>query len=399
MRGQVFNVGRASALVVAIVAVIVVAMPVAAANSPQVQGTKCTKTGATRVVKGVSYSCTKIGKTLKWQIASKRTATTTVPRELAAIELANKINSFVAPMRTRNQAVPMIEYRFGPSVSEADRTMTRQLAEAFFKYGSFPQLANYRNAISVALTNEELVATTAGWQDTSNRPIFGGSYWGTGVYALTLQNFTGHRCPLGGTTVADANECAANGNGGDMGRFRTRVNVLHEISNGGKVALMGFDPTQDNKNKERLPLWVSTGFSNVYGAMLLAVIDGATYTNPNISADEARRCINAPISLSSIPGVFGDAASRCRGTGTGDFANELLIARFGLDKMLEFIKESRSIPLNSTWTNWSSPWSSLFSQIFLQSPESFEKDVETYRLAVSTQTFLPEGFLDAKSRT
>ena len=145
---------RSLFLVMVIVAVIAVAMPVAAANSPQVQGTKCAKAGATRVVKNVSYSCTKVGKTLKWQIASKKTTTTTVPRELAAIELANKINSFVAPMRTRNQAVPMIEYRFGPSVSEADRTMTRQLAEAFFKYGSFPQLANYRNAISVALTNE-----------------------------------------------------------------------------------------------------------------------------------------------------------------------------------------------------------------------------------------------------
>jgi hypothetical protein len=125
------------------------------------------------VVKSVSYSCTKVGKTLKWSVASKMTTTTAVPRELAAIEVANKINSFIAPMRIRNQAVPIIEYRFGPSVSEADRTMTRQLAEAFFKYGSFPELANYRNAISVALTNEELVATTAGWQDTSNRPIFG----------------------------------------------------------------------------------------------------------------------------------------------------------------------------------------------------------------------------------
>ena len=93
MRGQVFNVGRASALVVAIVAVIVVAMPVAAANSPQVQGTKCAKAGATRVVKGVSYSCTKVGKTLKWQIASKKTTaatattTTTIPK--SSIELGH----------------------------------------------------------------------------------------------------------------------------------------------------------------------------------------------------------------------------------------------------------------------------------------------------------------------
>ena len=115
--------------------------------------------------------------------------------------------------------------------------------------------------------------------------------------------------------------------------------------------------------KERLALWVSTGFSNVYGAMMLAIVDGLAYTNPNISSDEARRCQNGPISLSSIPGVSGDVASRCRGTGTGDFANEILIARFGLDKMLEFIQESRSVPLNTTWTNWSSPYSALFLRI------------------------------------
>lgn len=59
------------------VAIISVAMPVDAANSPQVQGTKCAKAGATRVVKSVSYSCTKVGKTLKWQIASKKTTTAT----------------------------------------------------------------------------------------------------------------------------------------------------------------------------------------------------------------------------------------------------------------------------------------------------------------------------------
>ncbi len=93
MRTQVFNVGRASALVVALVAVIVVAMPVAAANLPQVQGTKCAKSGATRVVKSVSYSCTKVGKTLKWQIASKKTtaatATTTTIIPKSSIKLGH----------------------------------------------------------------------------------------------------------------------------------------------------------------------------------------------------------------------------------------------------------------------------------------------------------------------
>ncbi|GBL20929.1 hypothetical protein EMGBS4_09890 [Acidimicrobiaceae bacterium] len=59
------------------VAIISVAMPVDAANSLQIQGTKCAKAGATRVVKSVSYSCTKVGKTLKWQIASKKTTTAT----------------------------------------------------------------------------------------------------------------------------------------------------------------------------------------------------------------------------------------------------------------------------------------------------------------------------------
>ncbi len=76
---------RSLFLVMAIVAVIAVAMPVAAANSPQVQGTKCAKAGATRVVKAVSYSCTKVGKTLKWSVASKTTTTTTaVPTTTAA---------------------------------------------------------------------------------------------------------------------------------------------------------------------------------------------------------------------------------------------------------------------------------------------------------------------------
>ena len=378
------------------------ATPSLAATLPQIQGTKCTSAGASRLFKSASYSCTKSGKTLKWQKVNGKTSTpgaATVSRKLAAIEVAEKINSFVASMRTKNQSVPVIEYRFGPSITEADRIMTRQLAEAFFKYGSFPQLANYRNAISVALTNDELIATTAGWQDTSSRPMFGGSYWGTGTYALTIQNFTGHRCPQGGTSVEAAAECIAGGNGGELGRYRTRVSVIHEMANGGKVALMGFDPTQDNKNKERLALWVSTGFSNVYGAMMLAIVDGLAYTNPNISSDEARRCQNGPISLSSIPGVSGDVASRCRGTGTGDFANEILIARFGLDKMLEFIQESRSVPLNTTWTNWSSPYSALFLRIFLQTPESFEKDVEAYRLAVMTQSLLPDNFLDAKARS
>jgi hypothetical protein len=84
-------------------------------------------------------------------------------------------------MRSRSQPVPNIEYRFGPSVSEADRAMTRQLAEAFFKYGSFPQLASYRNAISVSLSFAEAVETTAPWHNIAGYGSLAGGYTGTGT--------------------------------------------------------------------------------------------------------------------------------------------------------------------------------------------------------------------------
>ena len=415
MRGQVCSVGRSSALVAAVVVVIAVAMPVAAANSPQVQGTKCAKAGATRVVKSVSYSCTKIGKTLKWQLVSKGTTssiasstttssttvavsstlvtTTTVARRTAAQVVADKINTFVTPMRTRNQAVPTIEYRFAPSVSEADRAMTRQLAEGFFKYGSFPQLANYRNAISVSLSNAEAIETTAPWMNVSGWGNIAGGYTGTGTYALVVQNFTAHRCGTGVTVAA----CEARGNGGELGRYGLRVNVLHEFSHGGKVALMGFDPTEINRNLERMPMWLASGISNIQGAMLLAVIDGTSYSNLSISVFQAERCRNAPISLASTSDTGGGWG--CRGQGTGDFANEILVARFGLDKVLEFVSGSRSHPTKDTWSDWSSAWSGLFQRLFLQSPASFERDVEIYRNAVINGTDLPTDFLEAKVRS
>lgn len=415
VRRQVCSVGRSSALVVAIVAVIAVAMPVAAANSPQVQGTKCAKAGATRVVKSVSYSCTKIGKTLKWQLVSRGTTsriasstttssttvavsstlvtTTTVARRTAAQVVADKVNTFVTPMRTRNQAVPTIEYRFAPSVSEADRAMTRQLAESFFKYGSFPQLANYRNAISVSLSNSEAIQTTAPWMNVSGWGNIAGGYIGTGTYALVVQNFTAHRCGTGVTVAA----CEARGNGGELGRYGLRVNVLHEFSHGGKVALMGFDPTEINRNLERMPMWLASGISNIQGAMLLAVIDGTSYSNPSISVFQAERCRNAPISLASTSDTGGGWG--CRGQGTGDFANEILVARFGLDKVLEFVSGSRSHPTKDTWSDWSSAWSGLFQRLFLQSPASFERDVEIYRNAVTNGTDLPADFLEAKLRS
>jgi hypothetical protein len=401
------NALRKLVLVGALVAFVAFSQEAAAGafSKAEIVGTRCAKAGLTRSVGGVSYVCAKSGRTTQWRRAASPTAkrgsgstsgatTTTVVSPLTAAEVvAAKINTFVAPMRTRNQQIPVIEYRFGPSVSEADRALTRQLAEAFFRYGSFPQLSNYRNAISVSTSNAEVVETTAPWMNVSGWGKIAGGYTGTGTYALVVQNFTAHRC---GSGVDSAAACAERGNGGDLGRYQLRVNVLHELSHGGKVALMGYDPTQINRNLERMPMWLASGISNVQGAMLLAVVDGRSYFNPSISVTQADRCRNAPISLASTSDTGGGWG--CRGQGTGDFANEILVARFGLDKVLEFVAGSRSHPTKDTWSDWSTAWASLFQSLFLQSPSSFERDVETYRLAVINGTDLPIDFLDAKVR-
>ena len=403
------RVKRLISFTLAALALVAMVMPFSASAdarvAPEIRGTRCAKVGASRTVKQVAYTCTKSGRSLVWQVARSQrgsvttttttttsSSTTVVRRSTAAQVVAAKITTFVEPMRSRSQPVPNIEYRFGPSVSEADRAMTRQLAEAFFKYGSFPQLSSYRNAISVSLSFAEAVETTAPWHNIADYGSLAGGYTGTGTYSLVLQNFTAHRCGTGATPAA----CEARGNGGDLGRYGVRVNVLHEFSHGGKVALMGYDPTQINRNLERMPMWFASGISNVQGAMLLAVIDGGAYSNPTIAAFQAERCRNAPISLASITDTGGGWG--CRGQGTGDFANEILVARFGLEKVLEFVSGSRLHPTKDTWSDWSSAWSGLFQRLFLQSPASFERDVETYRLAVINGTDLPSDFLEAKAR-
>jgi len=402
------NALRKLVLVGALVAFVAFSQEAAAGAffKAEIVGTRCAKAGLTRSVGGVSYVCAKSGRTTQWRRAASPTAkrgsgstssatTTTVVSPLTAAEVvAAKINTFVAPMRTRNQPIPAIEYRFGPSVGEADRLLTRQLAEAFFKFGSFPQLASYRNAISVSLSNAEVVETTAPWQNVSQWGNIAGGYTGTGTYSLVVQNLTAHRCGIGVTPE----NCAARDNGGVQGRFKTRVNILHEFSHGGKVAVMGYDPSKVNNALDRLPMWLASGISNVQGAMLLAVIDDTVYSNFNISASEGLRCRNVPISTNSIADVHGEGGWGCKGSGTGDFANEVLVARFGLDKVIGFIAELGASPLKSTWSDWSSVWSVPFQRTFLQTPASFERDVETYRDAVMNGKNLPADFLEAKAR-
>ncbi len=374
--------------------------PASGVSSAGINGTKCPKLNKTRAKYGVRYVCVKSGKQLRWRVVKTQdsrpsSTTSSIPKAQAPeAQVAAKINDSVEPMRKRSQRVPSVEYRFGPSVSSSDQALTRELTEAFFKYGSFPQLANFRNAISVSLSLEEAIQTTAEFQNISSWGAVAGAYTGTGTYSLVIQDFTAHRCG-NGTRPSD---CAARDNGGATGRFRVRVNVLHELSHGGKVAVMGYDPSSINNHLNRLPMWLASGISNVHGAMVLAVIDNSSYSNLAVTASDVARCAKVPISLASMTDTPGEGGWGCKGMGTGDLANELLVARFGLDRVLEFIANLRDTPPKDTWTHWSDPWAKQFQETFLQTPAAFERDVETYRTAVIQRMSLPDGFLDAKSR-
>lgn len=320
------------------------------------------------------------------------------PVKTAAQVVAEKIDTQIASYRTRNQAVPKIDFHFGASVSEADRQMTRDLSNAVFKYGFFPELAKYPLKIAVATSQQELVALSGSccidisqWQGA-----VAGAYAASGTAGVVLQNLTVHRCGTGWT----AEQCSRDrGNGGEMGNNRVRQNIPHEISHGGKIALMGFDPTRPERYLEKLPYWYASGISNVFGSIINALVQGRPYSNANISVSEGKRCQSAPIELTSItdgtrPGTNGS----CKGMGTGDFASELLVARFGFDYVMEFIRASKNVPESRQWSDWSSAWGGIFQELFLQSPADFSKDVETYRSAVINNKALPSGFLDPVAR-
>lgn len=320
------------------------------------------------------------------------------PPKTAAQVVAEKIDGHLAEYRSRDLAVPTIDFHFANSVPEADRQLTRDLSNAVFKYGFFPELAKHPLKIAVAPSQQELVALSGAccldisqWQGT-----VAGAYSASGTAAVVLQNFTVHRCGWGWT----ADQCARDrSNGGEMGTSRVRQNIPHEISHGGKIALMGLDPTKPGRYLEKLPYWFASGISNVFGSIVNALVQNKPYSNANISVSEGRRCQSSPIELTSItdgtrPGTNGS----CKGMGTGDFASELLVARFGFDYVMEFVRASRNVPESRTWADWSSAWGGIFQELFLQSPADFSKDVETYRSAVIQNKALPGGFLDPVAR-
>ena len=382
---------RKCAGVLALVPLLFFGSNVAASISPDISGTSCSQSGATRVSNKVRFTCQKLGGKRVWRpaVSAPKSPTKTekvkggtaaAPAVRPASEVvAEKINTYVQVMRSRNQAVPAIDFRFGPSLSDQDRKSAQQVAEAFFRYGSFSDLSNYRNAVVVATSQAELVETAATLQNVSNWGPISGAYIGTGTHSLVLANW--------GLAVLM---------GSELGAFRARLTIAHELSHGGKIQMMGYDPTKSSRNLDRMPMWFASGVSNVHAAMVLAALDGKPYKNLNITGSEALRCVDYPISRVSLSD--GTGSSGCRGTGTGDFANELLVARFGIDRTLEFVRSSGKVPTRDSWPSWSSTWALEFQRLFMQSPESFEADVETYRRAVINVTELPPGFLEPRER-
>lgn len=380
---------RGCAIVVALASLACGSDIVAASINPDISGTPCAQLGATRVANKARFTCQRIGGRRVWRPAVSATKSPTKPEKAgtsgasavrsAGDVVAEKINTYVQAMRTRNQVVPSIEFRFGASLSDQDRKSVQQVAEAFFRFGSFSNLSSYRNAIVVAMSQAELAETAAPLQNVSNWGPISGAYIGTGTYSLVMANW--------GLSVLM---------GGELGAFRSRLTIAHELSHGGKIQMMGYDPTKSSRNLDRMPMWFASGVSNVHAAMILAVLDGKPYKNLNITGSEALRCADYPISKVSLSD--GTGSSGCRGTGTGDFANELLVARFGIDRTLEFVRSSAGFSTRDGWSNWSSTWASEFQRLFLQTPESFEADVETYRRAVINATELPAGFLEPRER-
>ena len=386
-----------SKIVVFAVAVTALSFPNDGASARDISGTKCSKINQRRVVSRVTYNCRRVGGRLVWQRVGSPTtpptlapAPTTPPVPGAAAVVAAKINSDVDRMRTLNQPVPEVVINFSPSVLEVDRELSRRFVNGFFRYGPFGVLRGYRLGIGIGADQAETVAMA---KECCNFDWpygeIAGAYGGTGEYAMVLSNIMVHQCGI------RAPDWCTNA----QRTRRTQVrpgfgsNLAHEISHAGKVALMGFDPTRSNAHLYSLPAWYATGISNVFGWMIAAIVTESPFSNPSTNAKDVALCAAYPIEL-----VSGMMADTCRGIGGGDLAAEILVARFGLDRALEFTSASRDVPDRRTWTHWAEPWAPIFQRLFLQTPESFSRDVEMYRTAVMKGTALPPDFLEAKPR-
>lgn len=350
-------------------------------------GKVCPKVGKTATIGNKNFLCVKnsptvakkTGKVRVWVRVigtSPTTTTTTIPTTISLSAINTRLSAIASEMRKRSNPIPVVEYNYSATVPSEFRQLTQAQVEAFFKYGDFPSFSNYPFRVFVGTTSSELrnLITSAGCDGFSNN---------------TTEIYNGY-FPCKGR--ANIHIRIMPDRGGGWNTPNLLQGIAHELSHGGKMMLLGCDPIAPNYCLNQLPAWFATGVSNIYASAIAAAMTNTDYKNYNIAPGEAMRCENSPIEKETT------TRSDCVGSGTGDFAGELLVARFGFAKVWQFNKALKDFPPRSEWPLTGGAWEKEFSTIFLQSPSSFSKDVETFRQAVISGGTLPIDFLEMKTR-
>ena len=350
-------------------------------------GKVCPKVGKTATIGNKNFLCVKnsptvakkTGKVRVWVRVigtSPTTTTTTIPTTISLSAINTRLSAIASEMRKRSNPIPVVEYNYSATVPSEFRQLTQAQVEAFFKYGDFPGFSDYPFRVFVGTTSSELrnLITSAGCDGFSNN---------------TTEIYNGY-FPCKGR--ANIHIRIMSDRGGGWNTPNLLQGIAHELSHGGKMMLLGCDPIAPNYCLNQLPAWFATGVSNIYGSAIAAAMTNTDYKNYNIAPGEAMRCENSPIEKETT------TRSDCVGSGTGDFAGELLVARFGFAKVWQFNKALKDFPPRSEWPLTGGAWEREFSTIFLQSPSSFSKDVETFRQAVISGGTLPIDFLEMKTR-
>ena len=350
-------------------------------------GKVCPKVGKTATIGNKNFLCVKnsptvakkTGKVRVWVRVigtSPTTTTTTIPTTISLSAINTRLSAIASEMRKRSNPIPVVEYNYSATVPSEFRQLTQAQVEAFFKYGDFPGFSNYPFRVFVGTTSSELrnLITSAGCDGFSNN---------------TTEIYNGY-FPCKGR--ANIHIRIMSDRGGGWNTPNLLQGIAHELSHGGKMMLLGCDPIAPNYCLNQLPAWFATGVSNIYASAIAAAMTNTDYKNYNIAPGEAMRCENSPIEKETT------TRSDCVGSGTGDFAGELLVARFGFAKVWQFNKALKDFPPRSEWPLTGGAWEKEFSTIFLQSPSSFSKDVETFRQAVISGGTLPIDFLEMKTR-
>ena len=350
-------------------------------------GKVCPKVGKTATIGNKNFLCVKnsptvakkTGKVRVWVRVigtSPTTTTTTIPTTISLSAINTRLSAIASEMRKRSNPIPVVEYNYSATVPSEFRQLTQAQVEAFFKYGDFPGFSDYPFRVFVGTTSSELrnLITSTGCDGFSNN---------------TTEIYNGY-FPCKGR--ANIHIRIMSDRGGGWNTPNLLQGIAHELSHGGKMMLLGCDPIAPNYCLNQLPAWFATGVSNVYASAIAAAMTNTDYKNYNIAPGEAMRCENSPIEKETT------TRSDCVGSGTGDFAGELLVARFGLARVWQFNKALKDFPPRSEWPLTGGAWEKEFSTIFLQSPSSFSKDVETFRQAVISGGTLPIDFLEMKTR-